>query len=275
MHRKNFDKHFDYGSFLPLLLFIFGIYILFLFLIGKYSQGFFTMLISFVIYITNNIIINIKGFATVFNEYLEDMAVFLTFGINTIIFGLIFYKNSLLVLTIVFFYATSLVLALSRNWVLKFKNSLGWPIALNGIFFPLIYYIYEFYLKGPGDSIFIVIYIVVAFLSTSSFNFLGYRENNLERFKVMDTKEFEKNKNLENEFEEEDSDEEDSNAENSNEEDSDDKNIKKPEFEKINPNNYKTRINKQNNPNNNNSSFEENQRKITDLIEELKKNKEI
>jgi len=241
MQKKNFDKHFDYGSFLPLLLFIFGIYILFLFLIGKYTQGFFTMLISFIIYITNNIIINIKGFATVFNEYLEDMAVFLTFGLTTIIFGLIFYKNNLLVLTIVFFYATSLVLALSRNWVLKYKNSLGWPIALNGIFFPLFYYVYDFYLQGPGDSIFIILFIVVAFFSTSSFNFLGYRENNLERFKVVDTKDFEKEKNMKNNYE--------------------------------NINNNENVLNQENiQTNNQNSNFENNTEKINKIIEELKKN---
>ncbi len=194
MSNNHFEKNFDYGSFFPTLLIILGFYIIYLLINDNNSQAFFIMMISFLVYVANNVIINITGFSTVFNEYLEDMGSFLTFGITTIIFGLLFFKGNVLFLFIIFFYATSLVLALARNWILKLKNSLGWPIALNGIFFPLIYYIYIFYLQGPGDSIFVLYYIGIAILSISKYNFLGYNENTHEKFKVVETRIYEKYK---------------------------------------------------------------------------------
>ncbi|MDA3855719.1 MAG: hypothetical protein PF569_05645 [Candidatus Woesearchaeota archaeon] len=181
-----FDKHFDYGSFLPLFLFILGIYTLYLFLIEDFASGVMVMVISFAVYVLNNILINFYGFTTVFNEYLEDIAVYLVFGLTTIVFGLLFYQGDLLVLVVLFFYAISLVLNLARNWILKLKNSMGWPISLNGIFFPIVFYIYRFYLGNPGDSIFLIFYIAVTLMAISHHNFLGYKEDTKEKIKVVD-----------------------------------------------------------------------------------------
>lgn len=179
-----FQKNFDYGSFLPLFTFILGFYIIYLFILEEFSQGFFVMLIAFVIYIVNNTIINLSGFTTVFNEYLEDMATFLSFGISTIVFGVIFYGKSPIILGVVLFYAICLVLALSRNWIMRLKNSVGFPIPLNGLFFPLVFYIYTIYLADPGNSIFVIYYFLIAGLSVSHINFLGYTESK-ERVKVI------------------------------------------------------------------------------------------
>ncbi len=190
MAQNNFEKNFDYGSFLPLVLFILGLYIIFLFLTDRFSQGIFAMIIAFIIYVANNIIINITGITTVFNEYLEDMASFTTFGLSLVIFGLLFYKNSLAVLVVVFFFSCCLILGLARNWVLRFKNSMGWPAPLNGIFFPLIFYIYQFYLQNPGNSVFIFYYLLVGTLAVSHYNFLGYKEESESKFKVVDLEDY-------------------------------------------------------------------------------------
>ncbi len=177
-----FDEHFDLGSFLPLLLFIIGIYTIYLFSIKNYGFACFMLVLSFFIYVLNNITINIRGHSSVFNEYLEDMAVFTAFILSTIVFGVVYYENEALIFGIIIFYAMCFILALARNWVLRKKNSLGFPAALNGVFFPLLYYIYSFYLGSPANSIFLIYYVVVGMLSVSTINFLGYRESNNERF---------------------------------------------------------------------------------------------
>ena len=174
---NRFEKHFNYGSFLPVVLFILGIYVCFLFVIDKYSQGIFVMLISFVVYVLNNLINNLKENTTYFNEYLEDMGVFLTFGIAPTIFGLNFYEQDFIILLVVFFYAISQVLGLARNHVSKDKNTKGWPAPLNGLFFPFIFYVYIFYLQEMGNSIFIFYYILIGVLSVSEYNFLGYKRD--------------------------------------------------------------------------------------------------
>ena len=192
IERTHFEKNFDYGSILPLMIFMLGIYVIFLFANQNFSLGIFIMMIAFIFYAANNIILNLKGFSTVFNEYLEDMATFLTFGFSTILFGFLFYSSDPFILAIIVFYSICLVLALARNWILRVKNSLGWPIPLNGLFFPLVYYIYDFYLHSPGNSIFLIFYIGIAFLSISHFNFLGYKENTEEEFDVVDSKSYKK-----------------------------------------------------------------------------------
>jgi len=131
------------------------------------------MVVAFVLYVANNIVLNIKQNATVFNEYLEDLGLFMAFGVTTMFFGLFFYKDSVAVMMVVFFYAIAMVLGLARNWVLKYKNSVGWPVPLNGIFFPLLYFFYQIYLQSPGNSIFIFYFIIIGILSLSRYNFLG------------------------------------------------------------------------------------------------------
>jgi len=185
---KNFEKQFDYGSILPFLLSIIGFYSIFLMINNFYSQAFFVVMIGFLVYVINNIVINVTGFSTVFNEYLEDFGSYLTFGLTTIIFGFLFYKGDILTLILIFVYGIALLLSLARDWILRVKNSLGWPIALNGIFFPLIYYFYLLYLKEPGNSIFIIYYILISLLSVSKINFLGYNENSKDDYDIVEIK---------------------------------------------------------------------------------------
>lgn len=175
---NQFEKHFDLRSFLPILLFIFGIYTIYLVVAEQYGAAMVVMLLSFVVYATNNILINYYGTSTLFNEYLEDMAAFVAFGVSTMIFGFIFFTLDISLLAVILFYSICILLSLARNWVLKLKNSNGWPIALNGLFFPLAYYVYVFYLSEPGRSIFVIFYLVIAVLSLSHNNFLGYEEKN-------------------------------------------------------------------------------------------------
>lgn len=175
------ERNFDYGSFLPLLLFILGVYVCFLFAAQKYSQGVFVMLIAFVTYIVNNLVVKLKEETTQFNQNLEDLGVFISFAVSLIIFGLMFYGNDFFIMLIIFFYAVCQALNIARNSVISIKNSKGWPAPLNGLFFPLTFYVYLFYLQGPGDSIFIAYFILIAMLSVSEYNFLGYDEETKER----------------------------------------------------------------------------------------------
>ena len=185
---NHFEKHFDYGSFLPLVLFILGIYMSLLFTLKNYYIGIFIMLIAFIIYVIHNVVINFKEKnLTEFNQYIEEIAVFVTFGLSPIIFGLSFYENEFIILCVVFFYAICQILNLGRNFVLNAKNSRGWPTPLNGLFFPFTYYIYIFYLQGPGESIFIVYFLLIAVLLVSEYNFLGY-EQEVSTQKFNDTK---------------------------------------------------------------------------------------
>ncbi|MEC8220572.1 MAG: hypothetical protein VX028_00755 [Nanoarchaeota archaeon] len=192
---NHFEKNFDYGSILPLLLFIVSLYTLYLFLNGFYSAGFISIIISFVIYVANNIILNIKGFSTVFNEYLEDSAAFMAFTVTTLVFGMLYFPEDEIILGVVIFYGICQILAMSRNWIASTKNSQGWPIALNGIFFPFIYYLYVFYFRGFGEAIFIVYFIIVAMLSISNHNFLGYMESK-EQVEVVSFKELKKREEI-------------------------------------------------------------------------------
>jgi len=173
MYEKLFIENFNFRSFLPLILFIFGIFILFLFLKNDFSYGIFVMILGFIIYIFNNIISNIYGPPSVFNEYLEDMSLFFIFGLTTVVFGFQFYLENSFIIVILSFYSLGILLNLARGWIIKTKNSIGWPLGLNGLFFPIFYYIYSFYLKEMGSSIFLFFYIIIGVLSLSSFNFLS------------------------------------------------------------------------------------------------------
>lgn len=173
---NEFTKYFDLGSLLPTFLFLSGFTTLYLFSIQSYSYGFIFLMISFVIYVINNILINYLGYATIFNEYLEDIASYVAFSLSSIVFGLLYFQESYFMVFVVFFYALSEVLSLSRNWVSRVKNSRGWPIALNGIFFPFSYYLVTVVIQGFAEAIFLVYYISVAMFSISDKNFLGYQE---------------------------------------------------------------------------------------------------
>ncbi len=193
---NQFEKHFDYGSILPTILFISGIYTIYLFINEFYSAGFFSIIFSFFIYVVNNIILNVKGFSTVFNEYLEDIASFTSFTITTIIFGMKYFNGDEMILGMIIFYSICQILSLARNWISKTKNSQGWPLALNGIFFPFIYYLYIVFLKGFGEAVFILYFIIVGMLSISQHNFLGYEESK-EKIEVVSFKELKRKLHLE------------------------------------------------------------------------------
>ena len=144
--RDLFKENFNYSSFIPMLIFILGTYIIYLILKKDYGQAFIFMLGAFLIYVYNNISSNLKNESMIFDEFLEDMASFFTFGVSIILFGIIFYKGDLTIMLAIFFFAICSILSAARSWVLKLKNTNGFPIALNGLFFPLVYYIYVFYL---------------------------------------------------------------------------------------------------------------------------------
>jgi len=197
---KALKEFFDVGSFGPLFIFILGVYCVSLFAQKNYSLGVFVIMISFVIYVASNIFLRThKRYNTYFNEYLDDMGTFLTFGISTIIFGLIYFETNPLFLTIIFFYAIAAILSIARNSILNLKNTSGYPIVLNGIFFPLTYYFYLFYLDAMGSSIFLLFYFIIGFFLISNYNFLSREDKTTTQMqKVIDReiKLVEENNNL-------------------------------------------------------------------------------
>lgn len=151
------------------------------------------MIMGFILYVINNVLINVRGYTTVFNEYLEDMSALIAFGVTTIIFGVIFFQEEFITLALVFFYGVCVILGLARNWIVRLKNSMGWPLPLTGLFFPFLYYIYSIYLQSHADSIFLLYYLLVGIFSISRHNFLGYDETK-EKLRVVDDNYLEKKK---------------------------------------------------------------------------------
>ncbi len=117
----------------------------------------------------------------------------MAFTVSTLVFGMLYFPEDEIILGVTMFYGICQVLAMSRNWIASTKNSQGWPIALNGIFFPFIYYLYIIYFRGFGEAVFIVYFIVIAMLSISNHNFIGYMEKN-EKVEVISFKELKKRK---------------------------------------------------------------------------------
>lgn len=181
---NEFVTYFNRGSFLPVILFFLGISTLLLFSINQYSYGCMVLLGGFIIYITNNVVVNRRGFSTEFNEYLEELASYLTFSITTIVFGFVYFQANTTMIIIISLYAISQFLAFSRNWILHRKNSMGWPIALNGIFFPLSYYLVTVVVQGFDTGIFLLYYLIITILSISDKNFIG--TSKLDQYDVLD-----------------------------------------------------------------------------------------
>lgn len=171
--KTHFSNYFNLWSFMPLLLFILGFYTIYLLVLEQFSQAFFNMLISVLVYVFNNMLIHYSKITTYFNEFLEDMASFLAFGISSMVFGIIFFSDSELFLAIILFYGVALVLSLARNWVLEHKNSVGFPLVLGGLFLPFLYYIYLFYLQDMGSSIFLLYFLITGLLFLSKVDFIS------------------------------------------------------------------------------------------------------
>lgn len=184
MDKFDFSFHFGYGSFLPILIFLSGIYIIYLFLNNYMSLGILFLLLSLILYIFHNVINKILVLDNEFNDYLENFAVFLTFGVTTIVYGTIIFMGSNLFIALLIFYSVSMLLGVARNSILKLKNSCGWPMFLNGLFFPVIFYFYEFYLGQQGVSIFVFYYLTISFLAVSKINFLGNNKSVIEQIEI-------------------------------------------------------------------------------------------
>jgi len=159
-----------------MLIFLIGVFTIYLISNQLTSQGIFLLLIALGLYVINNILKKFFQFENDFNRYLEDFSFFVTFSLTITIYGILFYGSSYLFLSIIIFYSICSLLSSARNSILNLKHSMGWPIMLNGLFFPVFYYFYEFYLGDNGESIFLFYFLIVAFLSISKINFLGNRK---------------------------------------------------------------------------------------------------
>lgn len=162
-------------SLLPMTLYVFGFVILYLMVEQRFGDAFLIMLFAFMFYVVQNIILR-RYEIYVFDEFLGNMAEFLTFGVTTILFGVFFYSEDIFFLFIAFFYAFCILFSFARNWMSDDRNFVGFPAALNGLFFPLLYFVYDFFLKELGYTVFLAYFTVVGVLSISNFSFLSFED---------------------------------------------------------------------------------------------------
>jgi hypothetical protein len=179
MEALKLQRNISYGSILPIIVFISGLLVIYFFSSQLFAEGMITMLFSSIFYI---IMVVIRSSdvnpPTQFNLILENISTFMTFGISSIMFGVMFYAPNVDILFILFiyFFAIANILSVARNWEYDIREALGMPIAFNGIFFPLFFYMYRFYFNDLGDSIFLIYYVITGILTISSFKFLWFDE---------------------------------------------------------------------------------------------------
>lgn len=189
MEALKLQRNIDYGSVLPIIVFISGLLVIYFFSSSLFSEGIITMLFSSILYIVMVVIrsTDVRP-PTQFNLILENISTFMTFGISTILFGIIFYSPNVDILFILFiyFFAIACVLSMARNWEYDIRDSLGMPLAFNGIFFPLFYYMYRFFFNELGSSIFLIYYLVAGILTLSGYKFLWFDEKYIKDKKKYD-----------------------------------------------------------------------------------------
>lgn len=174
------EQFFNYGSILPLILFIVGTLEIYFFAKEMYGEGFFTMLVAFVIYLLTYFVEKHENIIlSEFNRLIENYGTFMAFGLSSIIFGVTFYKQeeSFLILVLVYFFALATLLSTARNWIIKKTHRNGWPLPFNGVFLPLVYYVYQFYFQNIGTSIFLFYFVVVGILATTTYDFVSVKSN--------------------------------------------------------------------------------------------------
>lgn len=216
MNALKLQKNINYGTTLPVLVFIAGLLVIFFFSSQQYGEAMLFLLVSATLYTIMKIIKNSDiNPPTQYNQILENISTYLTFGITPIMFAIHFYseEKTLPLILLIFFYAIATALSMARNWDHDTSESLGLPIAFNGIFLPLFYYMFKFYFKEPGSSIFLIYFIFAGILTLTNFKFLGFEtkltdnkqlqlsKQELEdkitkkRIKEREQKQFEKEKN--------------------------------------------------------------------------------
>jgi hypothetical protein len=179
MEALKLQRNISYGSILPIVVFISGLLVIYFFSSQLFAEGMITMLFSSIFYIVMVVIRSSDvNPPTQFNLILENISTFMTFGISSIMFGVMFYSPNVDILFILFiyFFAIACVLSVARNWEYDVREALGMPLAFNGIFFPLFYYMFRFYFNDLGDSIFLLYYVITGILTLSSFKFLWFDE---------------------------------------------------------------------------------------------------
>jgi hypothetical protein len=173
MENEQFHAHVGVQTVLPLFIFLIGCFSSLLFIIRENSLACIVMMLCFGLSLAYMLYSKYHQDESPFNGYVKDLGEFIAFGFSTLAFGFTFYDAQVLILAILFFYASCLVMGMARNWILKSKNPIGWPMMLNGIFFPLIYFFYVFYFNDPGNSIFLIYFVAVGVLAVSHFKFFS------------------------------------------------------------------------------------------------------
>ncbi len=203
---------YNISSSIPLLLFIISLFILHQFIIEEFSYGFIAMFLALIIQTMYLMIKDLQHTnQSNFNKYLTNISELITFGICPIIFGLIFFKGaeSIFIISSLILFAIFTILWAVRNWALDMKNSVGWSISFNGLFMPIIYYIYLYHLYGSDSSVFLLYFLTVGVLGIWNYNFLSnikdkekyyLEEFEIQKSRIMDMVEnyYDKKENLQN-----------------------------------------------------------------------------
>lgn len=184
-------------TFFYLFTYILTSYSIFLFFQKSFDKGFLILLINFTLSLIANLLFKQKLKETTFNNFFSNITQLYNFGISIFLYGTIKFGNNILLFTLLNLFLISTILNLTRNWHYNLNNNIGWPIELNGLFFPLTYFFLKTFIK---DMIFIFgLYFIIFILTISNIKFIKEKKIN----KTTPTNSNQENQTNKNEKEEE------------------------------------------------------------------------
>jgi CDP-diacylglycerol---serine O-phosphatidyltransferase len=149
---------------------VFGILTIYLAIEKEFFWSSIAMLIAVVMDYLDGKTANLLGQKTEFGKNIDSLADLVSFGVAPAIFGYVYYTNSiridpLIIIGTIFFVICGLI-RLARYNIISYKNGfMGMPITVNGIVFPIFYFI------SIPTIIFPYLFIVSGILMISSFTF--------------------------------------------------------------------------------------------------------
>ena len=174
---NNFLNEINIATLLSLVFFLFGLVSIYGIANNIYSISMLSLLLGFIFYFLLLCFQKIYRKTSQFNDYLENLGSFFLFCLTPIFFGLVSFKDNFLIIFVLFFFSFTALFSQGRNLVSNCRNTIGFPLPLNGIFFPIFYYTNLYFLGQQETSTFFIYYLVFGFLALSKINFIGFQKN--------------------------------------------------------------------------------------------------
>ena len=164
------------GLFFLSFLVIFGSFIFYHFSVGNYVISSYGILVSFVTYMIYSIYISVNKIRRQPIEILtETIAIFSVFLFPLLAYGFVLFENSIEGILLLVLFSFMQILNFVRNWAYEVHHSKGFPIALHGLFFPLIVFTSQVVAPNFEQALFVIYFIVTSMLSITPYNFIQYQ----------------------------------------------------------------------------------------------------